>query len=232
MPDTTSLRFNGIFPGAKLTMNIWKYDRIDELVKFAAAGELEKLKTMGVTQDSAFITANSARLTVKQRKEWLAARAGLGLYVATHRGHLNVLRFLIQNGCNVQYKTCCGNTPLHVAAAMGNVDCMSELLANGAQPQDTNQNGHTALDLARLCGQKTTERRLYLFNWEKRSANAPPIKTHLDSSELFAHQKFDSKLKTWRNGTYAKRYMANLISYPEFHGSHFSAPPKKIPDKK
>lgn len=52
------------------------------------------------------------------------------------------------------------------------------------------------------------------------------VNTHLDPSELFAHQKFDSKLKTWRSGSLAKRYMANLVQFKDFQGSGLNAPKK------
>ncbi|XP_069808864.1 ankyrin repeat domain-containing protein 60 [Dendropsophus ebraccatus] len=231
MPDRSTFSFNGIIPGGKLCMRLWPYDDLPDLVTFAATGDLQKLRTVGVTPDSSFNTENSLRLSTDQKKEWLASRTGLALYIAAHRGHLHVIRFLLQNGCDVQSKTRLGNTALHVAAAMGNFDCVDELLANGAQTQDTNGSGHTALDVARLWGQKKVERRLFLFFWEERTANVK-VKAHLDPNELFAHQKHDSKLKTWWSGPYAKRYMANLNQFQDFHGSHFSAPPKKTPVKK
>ncbi|XP_044155946.1 ankyrin repeat domain-containing protein 60 [Bufo gargarizans] len=228
MPDSSTFKFNGIFPGAKLSLSIWPYDGLTDLIQSAATGNLAKLIGVGVSPDSSFNTENSLRLNMKQKKEWLAARSGLALYVASHRGHLHVIRFLLQNGCNVQYKTHLGNTPLHAAAATGKYDCIDELLANGAQMQDTNGEGHTALDVARVCGHKKVERRLFFFQWEERAANLS-IKRHLDPSELFAHQKHDSKLKTWLSGSHAKRYMSNLIPFQEFQGSHLSAPPKKNP---
>ncbi|KAM3923005.1 ankyrin repeat domain-containing protein 60 [Leptodactylus fuscus] len=232
MPDNSTLQFNGIHPRAKLFMHVWPYDSMTDLIKFAVAGDLEQLKSVGATPDSTFYTVNSLRLNTEQKKEWLADRTGIALFIAAHRGHLQVIRYLLQNGCNVLSKTCLGNTALHVAAAIGNIDSMDVLLANGAQPQDTNNKGQIALDLARLWGNKNTERSLYFFHWGERAANALPAKIHLEPWELFAHQKHDSKLKTWWSGSYARRYMANLVSFPDFHGSHISAPPKKNPDKK
>ncbi|XP_056404816.1 ankyrin repeat domain-containing protein 60 [Hyla sarda] len=231
MPDKSTLEFNGIIPGGKLSLRVWPYEGMSDLITFAATGDLLKLKTVGITPDSSFNTANSLRFNAEQKKEWLASRAGLALYVAAHRGHLHVMRFLLRNGCNVQWKTCLGNSGLHVAAAMGNFDCVNELLANGARTQDTNEKGQTALDVSQLWGQKKVARRLFLFFWEERTANVK-VKTHLDPSELFAHQRHDSKLKTWWKGSYATHYMANLTQFSDFHGSHFGATPKKAPVKR
>ncbi|KAG9470463.1 hypothetical protein GDO78_017747 [Eleutherodactylus coqui] len=231
MPNTSTFEFNGIIPGGKLSLSVWPYDDLTDLVKFAATGDLAKLKSVGGTPDSSFSTENSFRLNTKGKKEWLAARSGVALYIAAHRGHLHVIRYLLRNGCDVQFKTHLGNTPLHVAAAMDNYNCVDELLANGAQTQAANKKGYTALDVAGMWGHKKVQRRLFLYQWEERTANVS-VKTHLDPSELFAHQKYDSKLKTWWKGSHAKHYMANLIQYPEFKGSHLSAPPKKTQVRK
>ncbi|XP_068120181.1 ankyrin repeat domain-containing protein 60 isoform X2 [Hyperolius riggenbachi] len=225
MPDKSTFKFNGIIPGGSVCLSIWAQDGWSDLVKAAAEGNLEKLKSLGVTADSGYNTQNSLRFSMKQRNEWVASRASVALYVAAHRGHLSMIRFLLKNGANVLAKTRLGNSPLHVASAMGKCDCVDELLANGAQTQDTNVNGHNALSLARLWGQKKAERHLFQFQWRERAASVS-VSAHLDPSELFAHQKFDSKLKTWRSGSHAKRYMANLVQYKEFVGSGLGAPKK------
>ncbi|XP_073464000.1 ankyrin repeat domain-containing protein 60 [Aquarana catesbeiana] len=225
MPDSSTFKFNGIIPGGTVCLSIWSRDGWSDLVKAAADGNLAELKCLGVTTDSSYNTENSLRFSVKQRNEWIAARASVALYIAAHRGYLDMIRFLLKNGANVLAKTKLGNSPLHVASAMGKCDCVDELLANGAQTQDVNENGHTALGLARSWCQKKAERHLFLFQWRERAATVS-ANTHLDPSELFAHQKFDSKLKTWRSGSYAKRYMANLVQCKEFQGSGFSAPKK------
>ncbi|XP_053571975.1 ankyrin repeat domain-containing protein 60 [Bombina bombina] len=226
MPDNSSFKYNGIIPGGCVILHIWSQDGWSDLIKAAAQGNLIQLKCLGVTADSKCNTPNSSLMTVAQKREWIAARANVALYISAHRGHLEMIRFLLRNGASVHYKTPLGNSPLHVTAAMGNCDCTDELLAHGAQTHDPNRSGDTALDLARLWGQKTVERRLFLFQWRQRAASVS-VKTHLDYSELFAHQKFDSKLITWRSGTHAKRYMANLVQHKEFCGTGINAPQKQ-----
>ncbi|KAM4622952.1 ankyrin repeat domain-containing protein 60 [Discoglossus pictus] len=226
MPANSTFKFNGIIPGGTVLMRIWSQDGWSDLVKAAAEGNIAKLKSLGITADSTHSTPNSSLLNLAQRQKWVAARANVALYIAAHRGYLEMTRFLLKNGADVHYKSPLGNTPLHVAAAMGNCDCIDELLANGAQPLETNRNGYTPLDLARLWGQKSVERRLFLFQWRQRAATVS-VRRHLDYSELFAHQKFDSKLRTWRCGPEAKQYMANLVLHNEFCGTGINAPRKK-----
>ncbi|XP_077113829.1 ankyrin repeat domain-containing protein 60 [Ranitomeya variabilis] len=231
MPDGSTLKFNAVIPGGTLSMRVWPYDGLTDLITFAAKGDLAKLINVGVTPDSTYNTENSLRLDTMEKKEWLATRAGIALYIAAHRGHLHIVRFLSRIGHNVQYKTQLGNTPLHVAAAMGQNDCLQELLSNGAETQVTNRRGQTALDMARTWGKVKSEQKLFRFQWEERAANVS-VKSHLESSELFAHQKFDSKQKTWLTGSYAIKYMANLTQVQDFFGTHISAPPKKTPVRK
>ncbi|XP_029468616.1 ankyrin repeat domain-containing protein 60 isoform X2 [Rhinatrema bivittatum] len=235
LPNASTLKFNDVVPGGTITLRIWHQDGWRDLVKAAAEGDVLKiqpvlflspphqLKCLGVTKDSAYCTAHSEYLNPEQKSAWTAHRAFAALYIAAHRGHLEAVKFLLQNGASVLAKTPLGTSTLHVAAAMGRSDCVDELLAHGAQMQEPDEKGHTALDLAHLWGHKQTARRLFLFQWKQRAAGVT-VKSHLDESELFAHQKFDSKLKTWRSGTHRKCYMANLLKPGEFQSSSINAP--------
>ncbi|XP_063281596.1 ankyrin repeat domain-containing protein 60 [Pelobates fuscus] len=231
IPDTSTFKSNGIIPGGTISLSVWYHDGWSDIVKAATKGDLPQLKCLGVTPDSSFNTPNSLRLDFEQKQEWIASRASVALYIAAHRGHLGMVRYLLKNGANILAKTPLGNSALHVAAAMGNVDCITELLAYGAQTKDTNNEGLTALNLASIWGQKKVERHLFLFQWKERAASVK-IKAHLDPSELFAHQKFDSKLKSWRCGSQAKRYMANLVHHKDFEGTAIDAPRKQTDEKR
>ncbi|KAM9296182.1 ankyrin repeat domain-containing protein 60 [Gastrophryne carolinensis] len=231
MPDSSTLKYNGVIPGGSVRLRIWSHDGWSDLVKAAAEGDLAKLKGLGVTADSSYNTENSLRFSSAQRNEWVASRAGVALYVAAHRGHLDVIRFLLRNGADVEAKTRLGNGALHVASAMGRCDCIDELLANGARTRDANGSGRTALELARLWGQKKAERHLFMFQWRERAA-AVCVSAHLDPSELFAHQKFDSRLKTWRSGPLARRYMADLQGPNKCHKRGHADPNRQSPNGK
>ncbi|XP_053308743.1 ankyrin repeat domain-containing protein 60-like [Spea bombifrons] len=226
MPDYATFQFMGIIPGGTIALGIWHYDGWSDLVKAAAEGNIAKLKCLGVTAETTYNTPHSLRLSAEKKAEWISARANVALFIAAHRGYLKMMQFLLQNGADIMAKTPLGNSPLHVAAAMGNNDCINELLARGAQTKDTNKQGLTALDLATKKGHKMVEHQLLHSQWRQRSA-APAVKRHLDPSELFAHQKFDSKIKTWRSGPQAQCYMANLTHHKDFMGSDFRAPRKQ-----
>ncbi|KAE8602568.1 hypothetical protein XENTR_v10014033 [Xenopus tropicalis] len=225
LPDKSTFKYNGIIPKGTISLRSWSQDGCSDLVKAAAEGDLPKLKYLGVTADSNYNTPNSLLLSLEAKCDWVAARASTALYIASHRGHTAMVRFLLRNGANVHGKTLLGSSPLHVAAAMGNCDCIDELLAYGAEIQDTDGNGHSALDLASLWGQKKAENRLFLYQWKKRASKVS-LKSHLDPKELFPHQKYDSSLRTWRCGPQAKNYMVNLVTHGEYSGTNINAPRK------
>ncbi|KAG2461767.1 ankyrin repeat domain-containing protein 60-like [Polypterus senegalus] len=231
LSDST-LRFYDIVPGGTVTLKVWHYDGYQKLVKAAAEGDVHLLSALGVTPDTSYATPNSSRMSGPQWTSWIAERAAVALYVAAHRGHQDAVKFLLQRGASMKYTTPLGRTALHAAAAMGHGQCIELLLEHGAPIHARDKEGLTALELANQKGQKKSSRQLYLFQWKQRAAGVR-VKTHLDVDELFAHQRFDSKLKTWHTSPLARIYMANLQKPGEFQGTSLSAPSNvpKIPNK-
>jgi hypothetical protein len=76
--------------------------------------------------------------------EWKNPTNGnTALHIATIKGHIPVVDFLIKNGANVNAKANYGTTPLHCATYTGgNLPIVELLLENGANPniQDINMN--------------------------------------------------------------------------------------------
>src|SRR6218665_1318417 len=85
------------------------------------------------------------------------------------------------------------------------------------------KDGKTALDLAKLNGQKNCHRQLIRFEWLKRSKNRSPPPNH----PLFAHQYFDSSLKTYLQGDHAQMYCQQILPPGEFEGTGLGAPRRK-----
>jgi ankyrin repeat protein len=56
------------------------------------------------------------------------------LHVACHFGQVNMVRFLLQHGADVDTSTTFGYTPLHQAAQQGHILVISLLLENKAKP--------------------------------------------------------------------------------------------------
>lgn len=56
------------------------------------------------------------------------------LHVASHFGQINMVRYLLGQGANVNSSTAIGYTPLHQAAQQGHVLVISLLLESKAKP--------------------------------------------------------------------------------------------------
>lgn len=79
---------------------------------------LAQLFCLGVTEDSFYRTANAQRLEEKQRKRWVAQRAAVALYIASHRGHAEAVQYLLEHGnSRRQLSTCRSWGPLQAGRA-------------------------------------------------------------------------------------------------------------------
>ncbi|KAM6194737.1 ankyrin repeat domain-containing protein 60 [Sarcoramphus papa] len=174
LPDESTFKDNDIVPGGRITMRIWRQDGWGHLVAAAAKGETMKLARLGVTEDFAGTTPYTELLGPEQKKEWVAHRAFVALFVASHRGHVETAKFLLRHGADLHSKTPLGRTALHVAAVAGRCDCIELLLRYGARALGPDSEGQTAVSLARLWGQKQSERTMVRFQWRKRSPGTVP----------------------------------------------------------
>ncbi|XP_067856789.1 ankyrin repeat domain-containing protein 60-like [Heptranchias perlo] len=218
MPDNVTLQFNGIIKDAIITMKTWFQDGWMKLLRAAAHGDNEELASLGVRKDSNYSTPNSRRMSHDQRAAWIAERASTALFIAAHRGHINTVKFLLKNGANPRTKTVDGHTALHMAVIMAKADCINDLLLHGAEAEGTDSKGRTLLDLARMTEQRENIGKIFNYQWTQRTAGLR-LRSHIDESELYAHQRFDSTLKTWRSGPHAKLYMANLLQSGKRQGT-------------
>ncbi|NXT77377.1 ANR60 protein, partial [Zapornia atra] len=160
LSDESTLKDNDIVPGGTITMRIWQHDGWGLLVAAAVKGDTVKLAQLGVTKDLVGTTPYAELLGPEQKKEWAAHRAFVALFIASHRGHVETVRFLLRHGADLHSETPLGRTALHAAAVAGRCDCIELLLRHRAQAQGRDSEGHTAVSLARLWGQKESERTL------------------------------------------------------------------------
>lgn len=57
-----------------------------------------QLLALGVTKDSDYTTPNSKRMDAKARAAWISERNFVALLIAAHRGHVDIVRYLLKNG--------------------------------------------------------------------------------------------------------------------------------------
>ncbi|NXQ92886.1 ANR60 protein, partial [Sagittarius serpentarius] len=157
LPDESTFKDNDIVPGGRITMCIWRQDGWGHLVAAAAKGETMKLAHLGVTADFVGTMPYAELLGPEQKKEWVAHRAFVALFVASHRGHVETAKFLLRHGADLRSKTPLGRTVLHVTAVAGQCDCIKLLLRCGAGALGPDSEGQTAVSLTRLWGQTQSE---------------------------------------------------------------------------
>ncbi|KAF6087323.1 ankyrin repeat domain 60 [Phyllostomus discolor] len=96
--DDSTLNFYDVVPGGIISLCVWHHDGWTDLVPAAAEGDISKLSCLGVDDDSPYQTANSLYLGEKHWRAWVAQRAFVALYVASHRGRLEAVQYLLEHG--------------------------------------------------------------------------------------------------------------------------------------
>ncbi|XP_042256700.1 ankyrin repeat domain-containing protein 53 isoform X2 [Thunnus maccoyii] len=76
------------------------------------------------------------------------------------------LRYLLENGADINVTTDAGQTPLHLAASEGLLDCTEMLVRAGADVLAQDCMGHTPLDLARFWCRRKVARYLKNCMWQ------------------------------------------------------------------
>ena len=72
------------------------------------------------------------------------------LHLATARGNLPVVRYLLRAGCDVDAVDWAGRSPLHLAAQEGAVDCTKCLISYGADVNGRDSDNANPLHLTTL----------------------------------------------------------------------------------
>lgn len=70
------------------------------------------------------------------------------LHVAVERGHVEIVRFLLASGADVQAETSMSFSPLHLACSLGHVDVAQTLIEAGAETSKAAEQGITPLLIA------------------------------------------------------------------------------------
>lgn len=221
MLDDSDLRHNDVVSGATINLKLWRM--WETLVAAVCRGAIDQVLKEGVTIDKAWQSLDpvSYRNKVSLAKE----RASVALFIAAHRGHINLIRTLTEHSeADVNMKTPFGRTPLHAASSQGHSNAIDLMLEKGASMDEVDVQGKSALAVAGQWGFKDSERHLFLFQWQTRAAKT---KHRKPSKTLLMHQQFDSAYPTWLKGQHAQVYFCQTLPPGEFAGTGISAPRRK-----
>ena len=111
----------------------------------AAAGEIHTAAANGNLDQVKSLLAGDATLVSAEDQN---ATRDLPLHSAAGAGHLEVIRYLVEAGAEVDGGDSDGSTPLHVAALRGHLTCVEYLVDKGADVALQDQNGAWSLTFA------------------------------------------------------------------------------------
>eukprot|EP00051_Salpingoeca_urceolata_P027394 m.481310 g.481310 ORF g.481310 m.481310 type:complete len:763 (+) comp22128_c0_seq1:441-2729(+) len=89
--------------------------------------------------------------TVLKQNDFDPQRGGSAIHYAAWGGHLDIIDWLLQQGCGLGEVDLVGNTPLLYAVYGGHTDVVKALLSRGRSLHEVNNKGHTAIIQA-SCG--------------------------------------------------------------------------------
>nr|CAB3221808.1 ankyrin giant isoform [Phallusia mammillata] len=116
--------------------NAHQYPLAQQLLRASAKGDLQKV--VALIQNGATLAVNKHGRTP--------------LHIASHRGFLDIVRVLLQYGCDPDLQDDNGDTPLHRAVNGGHVNVVQRLLDEACSVDRQNNLGDIAIHEAARCG--------------------------------------------------------------------------------
>lgn len=227
--DSKDIQYYDIIDGGIVIMDIWTI--YTGLVQICSYGTIDEALKQGVSQKVEWNSPTSDYMFTKDKNKYIQERGGIALFIASHRGNINLVKGLISHGANINYKSSYGRSPLMVSVVANKTEVIEFLLDNNANVDLADINGDTALTIAKKFNNKLGIHKLTQYKWKKRTEAEMKLKAKKpeDDDEIFPdkrlpHQVFDSSKKTWLKGNFMQIYMVQLVPQREFSGSGLSAP--------
>ncbi|CAF0933556.1 unnamed protein product [Brachionus calyciflorus] len=225
--DSKDIQYYDIIEGGVVIMDIWTIYL--GLVQICSYGTIEDALKQGVSMSVEWKSPTSDYMFTRDKGKYVKERGGIALFIASHRGNLDLVKGLLSHGADINYKSALGRTALMVSVVANKTDIIEYLLENNANIDLVDINGDTALSIAKKFNNKLGQHKLTQFKWKKRTEAELKSKNKDNDDEIFPekrlpHQIFDSSKKTWIKGKFMQMYMMQLVPQREFSGSGLSAP--------
>jgi len=129
MIDESILRSHEIVDGGRIKLSVWKVWK--GLVQASAHGYVDEVLKEGVDETAGYESPNTLQMSSDRRHSWFKSRAFISLMVATHKGHLGLVKMLLQRNAPLYTKTKHARNVLHIGAANEQNACLKHLLFSG-----------------------------------------------------------------------------------------------------
>ena len=146
-------------PGEQLEEALYQSTRskVESLFHACWDGDLERVKEI-IAEGNHDVNGGNYWQTDIDPNGWERSP----LFIASLRGYLELVRYLLGEGADVNTQTKYGDTPLHAGVQSGSVALGTTLLKHGANPKTGNDEDETPLDVARKSGKEEIARILEL----------------------------------------------------------------------
>ena len=209
LEDESTLKEHFFVSGSPLRLQSWELWQ--ELLQYCYQGNIDQtLSSMNITGST----------------DWNRHCAWVALYIASHRGHHNLVARLLKlpNITVNKQSTKTGWTPLHAAARMGHWKVLCVLLDKGANVRIKDLKQLNAFDLAREYNHKKCENSLNFCQWnlqkhyivEERSKDYNAHKARRNAYRQ-THLQTDSVITPWMRGPCGQIYTANIPNTVTVH---------------
>ena len=231
MLDSKELQYYDVIDGAELMMDVWTI--YVGLLQASVYGSLEEALKQGVSNKVEWHSPTSDYMYRQDKSAYIAERGGIALFIAAHRGNVELVKGLVNYGVDVNYESAFGRTPLMISVVANKSEIIDHLLSKNADTEVCDLNGDCALSIAKKFGNRLGQHKLAQYKWKKRTeAEAQAKEASRERADdlcvlndhRLPHQVFDSSQKTWFKGNFMQMYMMQLEPLGEFSGSRFSAP--------
>ena len=94
--DPKELSYYDVIEGAVIIMDVWTI--YSDLVKSVVLGDVDLVLKQGVSKNIEWSSPAADYMFVKDKASYIDERSGIAMFIASHRGNMNLAKNLFANG--------------------------------------------------------------------------------------------------------------------------------------